>query len=220
MVAPTPLAASISSPTRLDLEHRRGVLQGRVEDLDRVLLGDLLDPVEGPVDDPLGGAPLAALHDDVDELSYALVCVHWVGQDDTLVNPGTPRHLGLLRLLALGAVLRATLLAPLGAGRVEGAANDVVPDTGKVLDAAAADEDHRVLLEVVPDPGDIGGDLLAGGEANAGHLPKCGVRLLRRGRIDAHADAPPLRGALQRRCFRLLHQRLAGGSGQLVDWRD
>src|SRR2546429_1461308 len=123
--------------------------------------------------------------------------------------------LGLLGLFALGAVLRTALLAPFGAGRVEGAADHVVPNTGEVLDAAAADQDYRVLLEVMPDPGDVGGDLLAGGEPNAGDLPQRRVRLLGGGRIDTHADPPPLRGALQRRCLRLLPQRLAAGSDQL-----
>src|SRR6266478_4734717 len=100
---------------------------------------------------------------------------------------------GLLCLFALGAVLRAALLAPLGAGRVEGAADHVVADTGEVLDAAAADEDHRVLLEVVADPGDVGGHLLAGGEPDAGDLAEGRVRLLGCRGIDAHADAPSLR---------------------------
>src|SRR6202158_5054565 len=100
---------------------------------------------------------------------------------------------GLLCLFALGAVLRAALLAPLGAGRVEGAADHVVADTGEVLDAAPADEDHGVLLEVVPDPGDIGGDLLAGGKAHAGNLAERRVRLLGGRGIHAHANAPPLR---------------------------
>src|ERR1700730_1041779 len=209
------LVGRAADPAGLDLQHRGGVLQGRIEDLDGVLLGHLPDPVQGAVDDPLGRAPLAPLHDDVDELSYALVCVHWVRQGDTLVNSWTPRHLGLLRLLALGAILRAALLASLGAGRVEGAADDVVPDTREVLDAAAADQDHRVLLEGVADPGDVGGHLLAGGKTHPGPLPKRRVGFLRGRRVDAHADPPPLRGALQRRCFRLLHQRLAAVSDQL-----
>src|SRR5256714_15176759 len=86
--------------------------------------------------------------------------------------------LGLLGLFALGAVLRTALLAPFGAGRVEGAADHVVADTGQVFDAAAADQDDRVLLEVMPDPGDVGGDLLAGGQTNAPELPQRRVRLL------------------------------------------
>src|SRR6266571_2591177 len=86
------LVGGAADPAGLDLEHRCCILQGCVEDLDGVLLGDLLDAVQGAVDHPLSRAPLAPLHHNVDELSYALVCVHWVRQDDTLVNPGTPRH--------------------------------------------------------------------------------------------------------------------------------
>src|SRR5436305_14081689 len=102
---------------------------------------------------------------------------------------------GLLCLLALGAVLRAALLAPLGAGRVEGAADHVVADTGEVFDASAADEDHRVLLQVVPDARNVGGHLLAGGQPYPGNLPERRVRLLRGDGVDAHAHAPPLRRA-------------------------
>src|SRR5438094_9176653 len=77
---------------------------------------------------------------------------------------------GLLCLLALGAVLRTALLAPPGAGRVEGTADHVVADTGEVFDASAADQDHRVLLQVVADARNVGGHLLAGGQPHPGHL--------------------------------------------------
>src|SRR5512137_231852 len=78
---------------------------------------------------------------------------------------------------ALGAVLRAALLAALDADRVEGAANDVVADAGEVLHAAATDEHHRVLLEVVPHARDVAGDLEPVREADARHLAKRRVRL-------------------------------------------
>src|SRR3990170_1690501 len=52
-------------------------------------------------------------------------------------------------LRPLGAVLRTALLAVLDALRVEHAAEDVVADAGKILHAAAADEHHRVLLQVM-----------------------------------------------------------------------
>src|SRR5919202_5653955 len=51
----------------------------------------------------------------------------------------------------LGAVLAAALLAVADAGGVERAADDVVLDRREVLDPAAADEDDRMLLEVVAD---------------------------------------------------------------------
>ena len=60
----------------------------------------------------------------------------------------------------LRALLRAVLgaaLAPLGdAAGVERGADHLVAEARQVLDAAAADEDDRVLLEVVPLAGDVG----------------------------------------------------------------
>src|SRR3954471_17713720 len=47
----------------------------------------------------------------------------------------------------LGAVLGAGLLAVLDALRVERAAHDVVAHARQVLDAAAADQHHGVLLQ-------------------------------------------------------------------------
>src|SRR3954452_18298246 len=95
-------------------------------------------------------------------------------------------------LLLLHAVLRAGLLAVAHTGGVERAADDLVADARQVLDAAATDEDDRVLLKVVPLTGDVGGDLDATGDAHAGDLAQRRVRLLRRRGVDAGADTPPL----------------------------
>src|SRR5437773_9616008 len=94
--------------------------------------------------------------------------------------------------LLLGAVATTGLLAVAHARRVERAPDDLVADAGQVLHPAAADEDDRVLLQVVPDTGDIGRDLGAAREADPGHLPQRGVRLLLRGRVHAGAHAPAL----------------------------
>src|SRR6478609_6359500 len=94
----------------------------------------------------------------------------------------------------LRGVLAATLLAVAHAGRVERAADDVVLDRGEVLHAAAADQDHRVLLEVVSDARDVGRDLHLVGQPHARDLPKGRVRLLRGHRPDLQADAPLLGG--------------------------
>src|SRR3954469_815348 len=104
---------------------------------------------------------------------------------------------GISALLLLGAVAAASLLAVLDALGVEGAADDLVADAGEVLHPAAADEHDRVLLEVVTDTRDVGGDLDAAGQAHAGDLAQGGVRLLRGGRVDARADASALRRSLQ-----------------------
>src|SRR5919112_847209 len=120
-------------------------------------------------------------------------------------------------LLLLGAVAAASLLAVLDALRVERAADDLVADAGKVLHTAAADEHDRVLLEVVADTRDVGGDLDAAGQAHAGGLAQSGVRLLRGGRVDARADASALRRALQGRRLVLRHLVLAALADQLLN---
>src|SRR5215470_3090819 len=60
---------------------------------------------------------------------------------DILYNP--------LLLRALGAVLRAALFALAHARAIQRAAHGVISHAGKVLNATAADEHHRVLLKVV-----------------------------------------------------------------------
>src|SRR5262245_15021110 len=94
--------------------------------------------------------------------------------------------LGPLGLRALRAVFRPPLLAALDAPGAERSANHVISDTRQVLHTAAADEHQRVLLQVVADAGDIGGDFDAVGQADAGHLAEGRVRLLRR--LREHAD--------------------------------
>src|SRR5688500_4648929 len=137
--------------------------------------------------------------------------------------------LGLARRLR--AVLAAALPPVADAGRVEGAADDVVLHGRKVTDLAAADQHHRVLLEVVPDAGDVGGDLHPVRQPHARNLPERRVRLLRGARHDLQADATPLRRATscargllegvqrpaQRRGLDLLDGRLATLADQLAD---
>ena len=86
----------------------------------------------------------------------------------------------------------ARLLAVRDARGVERAADDLVADARQVLDAAAADEHHGVLLEVVALAGDVAGDLHPVREPHARDLAQRRVRLLRGRRVDARADAAPL----------------------------
>src|SRR5512137_952453 len=120
---------------------------------------------------------------------------------------------------ALGAVLRAALLAALDAHCVEGAADDVVADAGEVLHAAATDEHHRVLLEVVPDAGDVARDLEPVGESDPGHLPEGRVGLLGRGRVDPRGHAALLRRLHERRSLPLGLELLSALADQLADRR-
>src|SRR5246127_5711216 len=126
-------------------------------------------------------------------------------------------YLSLLR--TLGAIERTALLAVLDALRVEHAADDVVAHTGKVLHAAAADQDHAVLLKIVALARNISERLIAVREPDLGHLAQRRVRLLGRGGIDAGADGALLGAALERRhlvTLGLLAPRLAN---KLIDRR-
>src|SRR5574337_1679347 len=70
----------------------------------------------------------------------------------------------------LGAVL-GTRLAALGdAGAIQRTAHGVVTHARQVLDAAAADQHHRVLLQIVAFAADVRDDLVAVGQAHLGHL--------------------------------------------------
>src|SRR4051794_29886767 len=135
---------------------------------------------------------------------------------------------GIGSLLLLHAVLRAGLLAVADAGGVERPADDLVAHARQVLDAAAADEHDGVLLQVVPLARDVGRDLDAARDADAGHLAQRRVRLLRRGRVHARAHAAPLRGGdlllaalagLQARRGQLLGLRVAALADELAGGR-
>src|SRR4051812_25017882 len=114
----------------------------------------------------------------------------WTASDSIGRRPAAARR--GIELLRLHAVLRARLLAVRDAGGVEGAADDLVAHARKILDSATANEDDRVLLQVVALAGDVGGDLEAARQPHTGDLAKRRVRLLRRGGVDARADAAPL----------------------------
>src|SRR5215467_9848654 len=72
---------------------------------------------------------------------------------------GTSLRRGIVESLCglglLGPVLRATLLAVFHALGIQAAAHDVVANAGEVLDAASANQDHRVLLQVVALAADV-----------------------------------------------------------------
>src|SRR5258706_8667229 len=79
-------------------------------------------------------------------------------------------------LRSLGAVERTALLAVLDPLGIQHAAEDVVADAGKVLHPAAADKDHRVLLQIVALTGDVANRLDARGQAHLGDLAQRRVR--------------------------------------------
>src|SRR5262249_50454187 len=122
-------------------------------------------------------------------------------------------------LRTLGAVERTALLAVLDALGVEHAADDVITDAGKVLDAAAADQDHAGFLKIVALARNIGQRFEAVGQAHLGDLAQRGVRLLRRRGVDAGADGALLRALLQGRDLVALRLGAARLANQLIDCR-
>lgn len=95
----------------------------------------------------------------------------------------------------------------------------MIAHAGKVANAAAADQHHRMLLQVVAFAGDVRDDLAAVGQADLGDLAQRRVRLLRGGRVDTSADAALLRVLLHRRNLALDLLRNATVADQLVDSR-
>src|SRR5918995_2937713 len=124
---------------------------------------------------------------------------------------------GMESAFLLGAVAATGLLAVAHPGGVEGAADDLVADARQILHTTAAHEDDRVLLQVVTLAGDVGGDLDAAGQADAGGPAERRVGLL--GRVGEHAgaDAPSLGRTLERRGLHLRRLGLAALADQLLD---
>src|SRR5689334_10098269 len=121
------------------------------------------------------------------------------------------------RLGLLGAVFGTALLAILDAGSVERAAHGVVANARQVLDATAADEHDRVLLQVVAFAADVRNDLVPVGQAHFGDLAKRRVRLLRGRGVHAGAHAAALRAVGERGRRALVGFRAARLAHQLVD---
>src|SRR5687767_4767363 len=118
---------------------------------------------------------------------------------------------------ALRAVLGATLATLGHAGAVQRAAHRVVAHARQVLHAAAADQHHRVLLQVVAFAADVADDFEAVRQAHLRNFAQCGVRLLRRRGVNARAHAALLRACSQRRNLGLVVRRGARLAYELTD---
>jgi hypothetical protein len=95
----------------------------------------------------------------------------------------------------------------------------MVPDTWKILDAAAPEQHNGMLLEVMANARDIGGDFDTMGKANTGNLPEGRVRLLRGDRHDAGTNAAFLRALIEGRALGLPDGLFAAHPNQLVNGR-
>src|SRR5438552_1481588 len=207
----------------LDLDERHGVAQRALHDLHSGAARALLALRDGALEDAGGELALAAAHQLVGELvegqggAGQLLFVLGLAGDG-----GTTGHGGFLALARrLGAVLGAALPPVANAGRVEGAAHDVVLHRGQVLDPAATHQDHGVLLQVVTDAGNVGGHLHLVRQAHARDLAKRRVRLLRGAGHHLKADTATLWGAtpLGSGLLQGVEGPAQGGSLYLLDGR-
>src|SRR6185295_6692179 len=117
------------------------------------------------------------------------------------------------------SILRASLFAIGDADRVERAANHVIADAGKILHAAAPDQDNRVLLQVVTDAGDVSRDLDTVGQAHARDFAERRVRFLRCLRVNTGTDTTLLGEALKRGTGRFVLHLLAAFANKLINRR-
>src|SRR5207248_1059340 len=125
----------------------------------------------------------------------------------------------LLSFGPLGSVLRAALFASGDADGVQGTADHVIAHAGQVLDAAAADQHDRVLLQVVADARDVCRYFDPVGQADTRYFSQRRVRLFRRLGIDARSNPALLRTRLERRARRLVLGRSAPELDQLIKCR-
>src|SRR6266581_81274 len=224
MIRRPPRSTLFPYTTLFRSQQRPGVLHGLLQGDDRVVGRALADDLEGLVHRALGQALLAVQQDLVDELRHERVLIDRIRLDLARDRWSLSRHLVAPLRVLLGAVVGPRLLAVPDPGGVERAADDLVADAGEVLHPAAPHEHDGVLLEVVADARDVGGDLDARGQSDPGDLSEGRVRLLRGGRVHTRADAAPLRRSAKSGALRLApralspvpDQLLNGGHGSLV----
>lgn len=99
--------------------------------------------------------------------------------------------------LSFGTVFGTGTLPIRYAGRIQRSPDDMITHAGQILNAAAADQHDRVLLEIMTFPGNIRCDLHAVRQSDPGDFAQGRVRFLRRHRPHLKADAPFLRAGVK-----------------------
>src|SRR5258708_7742543 len=199
---------------RLHFQQRLHVLDGFLENLQRIVVGLLRHLIHRAVKHPLRRGLLAFPHHRADELLHNVAGIDRIGR---LRSPETKsfawhcslsllrnsfhaqllnQKVALLRRRSLGplrAVLRTSLLAILDARGIQRSAHDVIPHSRQILHAAAAHQHDGVLLQVVADARNIRRHFNRIRQANARYFPQRRVRLLRRLRVHPNPHPPLLR---------------------------
>jgi hypothetical protein len=95
----------------------------------------------------------------------------------------------------------------------------MVPNPGEVLDTSTANQHDRVFLQVVPDAGDIGGDLYPVCKADTRNFTQRRVGLLGCRCVHPCAYSSALGTPLQSWTLRLITNLLSARSYQLIEGR-
>src|SRR5690606_35820250 len=213
------LIGGTTDAARAHFDGRRNIVERAAEHFDRVLLGFRLDLIERAIHDGFGDGLLTVFHDAVHELGENGVTIFGVRDDLPALGTMAARHIEISLLRTLHAVLRTALFTVLDALRVEHAAQDVITDAGKVLHAAAADHDDRVLLKVMTFTRNIADDLEAVGETHLCDLTQSRVRLLRCRGVYTRTYATLLRARLKMARLLAVDGRSPRLADQLADSR-
>lgn len=105
----------------------------------------------------------------------------------------------MLRLRTLGAVLGTSLASFADTGGIQGATYGMVTNSRQVLYSTTPDKNHGMFLQIMAFATNVGGNLKAIGQANAGNFAQSRVWFLRCGGIDTRANTSLLRAGLERR---------------------
>ena len=101
---------------------------------------------------------------------------------------------------------------------IQRSADDVVTYTRQVTDSSAADQDNRVLLQVVSDTGNVDRCFQTVGKTYSRDLTKSGVRLFGGHRLDDGADASLLgSGKIDGSVLYGVETLLKSGGGGFID---
>src|SRR3989338_3481672 len=95
----------------------------------------------------------------------------------------------------------------------------MVTHAGQILDASAAYQHHRVLLQIVSFTTDISDDLVAVGESHLRHFSQRRIRFLRCRGVHTRAYTTALWAGLEGRHLALALQASAALGNQLINGR-
>ena len=100
---------------------------------------------------------------------------------------------------SFGPVLGTTLTALRNPGSIKTAPYNVIAHAWQIFHPTASDEDHGVLLQIVPFPPNVSDHFFPARQANFCDFPQSGIGFFGSSGINPGTDAPALRTTFQRR---------------------